>query len=41
MCFYTSLQNNGMALFVVKILADGVRLAMDSDVFCIYTSNAI
>ena len=29
---HNSLQNNGMVLFVVKILAAGVRRAMDSDV---------
>jgi len=31
-CVHNSLQNNGMTLFVVKILAAGVRQAMDSDV---------
>jgi len=30
-----------MALFVVKILADGVRRAVDSDVLCIYPFNVI
>ena len=40
-CIHNSLQNNGMALFVVKILADGVRRAMDSDVLCICPFNAI
>jgi len=40
-CIHNSLQNNGMALFVVKTLADGVRRAMDSDVLCIYHLNAI
>jgi len=30
-----------MLLFVVKILAAGVRRAFDSDMFSIYTSNAI
>ena len=40
-CVHNSLQNNGMILFVVKILAAGFRRAMESDVFSIYTSNAI
>jgi len=31
-CVHNSLQNNGMVMFVVKILAAGVRRAMDSDV---------
>jgi len=31
-CVHNSLQNNGMALFVVKILTAGVRRAMNSDV---------
>jgi hypothetical protein len=31
-CVHNSLQNNGMTLFVVKILAAGVRRAMDSNV---------
>jgi hypothetical protein len=31
-CVHNSLQNNGMVLFVVKILAAGVRRAMESDV---------
>ena len=31
-CFHNSLQNNGMVLFVVKILAAGVRRAVDSNV---------
>jgi len=31
-CAHNSLQNNGMVLFVVKILAAGVRWAMESDV---------
>jgi len=32
MYVHNSLQNNGMVLFVVKILAAGVRRAMGSDV---------
>ena len=40
-CVHTCLQNNGMELFVVNILPAGVRQEMHSDVFCIYTSNAI
>jgi hypothetical protein len=32
MCVNNSLQSNGMVLFVIKILADGVRRALDSDV---------
>jgi hypothetical protein len=40
-CIRNSRQKNGMALFLVKILADGVRRAMDSDVLCIYPFNAI
>jgi menaquinone-dependent protoporphyrinogen IX oxidase len=35
-----ALQKNGMALFVVKILADEVRRAFDSVMLSIYTSNA-
>jgi hypothetical protein len=31
-CVHNSLQNNRLALFVVKILAAGVRRAMNSDV---------
>jgi len=31
-CAHNSLQNNGMELFVVKILAAGVRRAVNSDV---------
>ena len=31
-CVRNSLQNNGMVLFVVKIMAAGVRRAMNSDV---------
>jgi hypothetical protein len=31
-CVHKSLQNNGMVLFVFKILAAGVRRAMNSDV---------
>jgi len=31
-CVHNSLQNNGMVLFVVKILAAGVRRAVESDV---------
>jgi len=31
-CVHNSLQNNGVELFVVKILADGVRRAVNSDV---------
>ena len=31
-CVHNSLQNNGMIQFVVKILAAGVRRAMESDV---------
>jgi hypothetical protein len=38
-CVHNSLQNNGMVLFVVKILAAGVRRAMDSDVLASF--NAI
>ena len=40
-CFHNCLQNNGMTLFVVKILAVGYRRVMDSDVLCICTLNAI
>jgi len=40
-CIHKSLQDNGKALFVVKILADGVRRAMESDVLCICPLNAI
>ena len=31
-CVHNSLQNNGMVRFVAKILAAGVRWAVDSDV---------
>jgi hypothetical protein len=40
-CIHNSLQNEGMALLVVKILAARVQWAMDSDVLCICTFNAI
>lgn len=40
-CFHNCLQNNGMTLFVVKILAVGFRRVMDSDALCICTLNAI
>jgi hypothetical protein len=37
---HNCLKNNGMAPFVVKILAATVQHAMDWDVLCIYTFNA-
>jgi len=40
-CVHNSLQNNGKALFVVKILAAGFRRAMESDVLCVFPFNAI
>jgi len=38
---YNSLQNNGMVLFVVKILAAGVRQAMNPDVLASILSMQI
>jgi len=40
-CIHNSLQNNGMVLFVVKILAAGVWRAFDTDMLSIYTFNTI
>jgi len=37
-CVHNSLQNNGMLLFVVKILAAGIRRTMNSDVIAFILS---